>query len=122
MRVPDQQGAPPGRESPSDGSRSNAGDPVPGKQQKSEHGGSDMDGMERLMNNPDEGDTTVRDKETPLQAAHPESFIVVCEAGCRPSSNKIVYEVSSVALARHDGEFWGRSPRSRRREAWRRGE
>lgn len=96
---PEQQGTPPGRDSSSDDSRANAGDPVPGRRQKSDRSGNDMDGMERLMNNPDEGDTAVRDKETPLQAAHPESFIVVCEAGCRPSSNKIVYEVSRVAAA-----------------------
>ena len=96
---PEQQGAPQGRESQPDGSRSNAGDPVPGKQQKSDHSGSDMDGMDRLMNGSENDDTVVRDKETPLQAAHPESYIVVCEAGCRPSSNKIVYEVSRVAAA-----------------------
>ena len=27
------------------------------------------------------------------------SFIIVCEAGCRPSSDKIVYEVSKIAAA-----------------------
>ncbi|MEQ1716848.1 MAG: hypothetical protein ABL907_12815 [Hyphomicrobium sp.] len=35
----------------------------------------------------------------PLVVANPDSFIVLCEAGCRPSSDRIVYKVSKVAAS-----------------------
>ncbi len=33
----------------------------------------------------------------PLAAANPESFVVVCEAGCRPGSDQIVYKISKTS-------------------------
>jgi hypothetical protein len=34
-------------------------------------------------------------KEHPLVAANPDSYLVICVAGCRPSSDEIVYRVSN---------------------------
>lgn len=33
----------------------------------------------------------------PLAAANPESYVVVCEAGCRPGSDQIVYKISKTS-------------------------
>lgn len=33
----------------------------------------------------------------PLADANPESFIVICEAGCRPGSDQIVYKISKTS-------------------------
>lgn len=38
-------------------------------------------------------------KQHPAAAAHPESYVVVCEAGCREATGQIVYMVSKVAAA-----------------------
>jgi hypothetical protein len=45
----------------------------------------------------DEVDTAA--KEHPLAAKFPGDYLVVCEAGCRPSSDLIVYKVSKIAAA-----------------------
>lgn len=58
------------------------------------------DGIDALKDE-DEADVTAN-RGSPLASAYPDSFIVVCEAGCRPSSNKIVYEVSKIAAAAAD--------------------
>lgn len=34
-----------------------------------------------------------------LADAHPNDFLVICEAGCRPSNDRIVYRVSKIAAA-----------------------
>ncbi len=36
-------------------------------------------------------------KEHPLAAKHPEDYLVICEAGCRPSSDRIVYKISKTS-------------------------
>ena len=38
-------------------------------------------------------------KEHPLAIANPESYLVICLGGCRPSSDEIVYRVSKTAAA-----------------------
>ncbi len=38
-------------------------------------------------------------KEHPLVTANPDSYLVICVAGCRPSSDEIVYRVSKSAAA-----------------------
>jgi hypothetical protein len=38
-------------------------------------------------------------KENPVAATYPDSFVVVCEAGCRGETNHIVYMVSKAAAA-----------------------
>ena len=38
-------------------------------------------------------------KEHPHAIANPESYLVICLGGCRPSSNEIVYRVSKTAAA-----------------------
>lgn len=43
----------------------------------------------------EESEATV--KEHPLAAKHPEDYLVICEAGCRPSSDRIVYKISKTA-------------------------
>lgn len=35
----------------------------------------------------------------PLATANPDDYVVVCEAGCRPNSDKIVYRVSKTAAS-----------------------
>lgn len=35
----------------------------------------------------------------PLAIANPESFVVICEAGCRPGSDQIVYKISKTSSA-----------------------
>lgn len=41
----------------------------------------------------------VMKKEHPLAAAHPDDYLVICEAGCRSESERIVYQVSKTAAA-----------------------
>ncbi len=38
-------------------------------------------------------------KDHPIAAANPDSYLVICLGGCRPSSDKIVYRVSRMAAA-----------------------
>lgn len=38
-------------------------------------------------------------KESPLTALHPESYITVCEAGCRGQINEVVYTVAKAEAA-----------------------
>lgn len=35
--------------------------------------------------------------EHPLAAKNPDDYLVICEAGCRPASDRIVYRVSKIA-------------------------
>jgi len=35
----------------------------------------------------------------PIAAANPDSFVVICEAGCRPDSDRIVYKVSKTSAS-----------------------
>lgn len=44
-------------------------------------------------------DVEVVDKENPLAAANPDDYLVICEAGCRPANDRIVYRVSKIAAA-----------------------
>lgn len=40
-----------------------------------------------------------KDTDHPLAAQHPDDYLVICEAGCRPSSDRIVFQVSKVSAA-----------------------
>lgn len=39
------------------------------------------------------------DKPHPLSSEHPDDFLVICEAGCRPQSDRIVYRISKMSAA-----------------------
>lgn len=43
----------------------------------------------------DESEKTT--KEHPLAAKHPDDYLVICEAGCRPLTDRIVYKISKVS-------------------------
>lgn len=42
-------------------------------------------------------DVLEADGDHPLAAKNPNDFLVICEAGCRPASDRIVYRVSKIA-------------------------
>lgn len=44
-------------------------------------------------------DGTKEQAPHPLAQAHPGDFLVICEAGCRSESNRIVYQVSKAAAS-----------------------
>lgn len=46
-----------------------------------------------------EEDAQTKPKESPLAAQHPESYITVCEAGCRGQTNQIVYKIAKADAA-----------------------
>lgn len=45
------------------------------------------------------GDAAAARPPHPLALANPESFVVICEAGCRPASDQIVYKISKTSAA-----------------------
>lgn len=42
-------------------------------------------------------ESTAAVKDHPLASQNPDDYLVICEAGCRPSSDRIVYKVSKIA-------------------------
>ena len=42
-------------------------------------------------------ETAVTEKEHPLATKHPNDYLVICEAGCRPSTDRIVYKISKLS-------------------------
>lgn len=42
-------------------------------------------------------ESTAAVKDHPLASQNPDDYLVICEAGCRPSSDRVVYKVSKIA-------------------------
>lgn len=87
-------GGGPRREAGDGGDRGSAAPPNRPRQREDEGDGEIFMGGTGLI---DEGQSP--DKEHELAAAHPNEYLVICEAGCRPQSDKIVYKVSKTAAA-----------------------
>lgn len=45
-------------------------------------------------------ESAVAVKDHPLASQNPDHYLVICEAGCRPSSDRIVYKVSKIAAVK----------------------
>lgn len=76
------------------GRTSGPADPLLGRTMQPDLNHYRRDAIEALKTG---GDKAAAAKISPLAAAFPDSLVVVCEAGCRPSSDRIVYRVSKVA-------------------------
>lgn len=87
-------GGGPRREAGEGGERGSAPPPKRARSVQDEGDGEIFMGGTGLL---DSAETT--DKEHALAAANPNDYLVICEAGCRPQSDKIVYKVSKAAAA-----------------------